>query len=139
MKVLKYKSHKLVTINIRKYAIDWTDAPSKGQKVLQDFLYPFWKNSIILSEMRIPGTLMRFDLVNCNKKLIIEYSPISHHDNFNKFFHKDRIGFLKSLKNDIEKRKWAQENGFQVLDIQESDLKDLSLSYIKRKFGIELI
>jgi hypothetical protein len=139
VKVRKYNSNKLVTININKYKIDWNKAPSKGQKILQDFLYTFWKNNLVLQECRIPGALFRFDLLNCTKKIIIEYSPLSHHNNFNKFFHRSRSGYLKSLKSDINKRKWAESNGFKVIDIQESDLENLSILYIYDKFGISLI
>ena len=89
--------------------------------------------------MRVPGTLWRFDLVNCNKKLIIEYSPITHHNNYNPFFHKSRAGYLKSLKSDMFKNQWALDNGFKVIEIVEDDLDKLSLAYFIDKFGISLI
>lgn len=138
MKVKKYKSNKLVSISLKKYAIDWEKAPSKGQRVLQDFLYQFWHNQLILGEMRIPGTLWRFDIVNCNKRIIFEFSPI-HHFAFNKFFHKNRAGYLKSLKSDVLKQKWAEENDFKVIEITDEDLPKLSLKYIEEKFGVSIL
>lgn len=138
MKVRKYKSQKEVTISIKRYTIEWESAPSKGQQVLQNFLYPYWKNQIILAEMYVPGTKWRFDIVNCNKKIILEYSP-SHHNSFNPFFHKNRAGYLKSLKSDIYKRDWAAINGFKVIDIDESDLDNLSINYFVDKFGISIV
>lgn len=140
MRVFKYNSNKLVTININKYKIDWNSAPSKGQQTLQDFLYPYLKNHIVLAEMRVPGTLWRFDLVDCNTKVIYEYSPLTHHNNYNPFFHKSRAGFLKSLKSDMLKYEWAtQKNNFKVIEITEDDLPLLSLKYIQDKFNISII
>jgi len=139
MKVRKYKSDKIISIDIKKYRIDWNSAPSKGQQILQNFLYPFWKSSLVLQELRVPGTLWRFDLVNCNSKIIFEYSPISHHGNYNPFFHKTKAGYLKSLKSDLLKLEWAEQNGFKVIEIQESDLPFLSLDYIYDTFGVNLV
>lgn len=139
MKVKKYKSDKLVSIKINKYKIDWNKAPSKGQQILQDFLFPYWKNYLILKEMYLPGTKWRFDLVNCSKKIIIEYSPLSHHNNYNPFFHKSRAGYLRSLKSDSNKLEWAADNGFKVIEITEEDLPHLSANYIETKFGISII
>lgn len=140
MRVKKYKSDKEVLIKISKYKINWSKAPSKGQQILQDFLYPLWRNCLVLAEMRVPGTLWRFDIVNCNKKIIIEYSPLTHHNNYNPWFHKSRAGYLKSLKSDINKLEWAeQQNGFKVIEIVEEDLPLLSIKYIENKFGINII
>jgi hypothetical protein len=139
VKVKKYKSDKIISIDIKKYKIDWNSAPSKGQQILQDFLFPYWKTRLILREMRVPGTLWRFDLVDVNSRTIVEYSPISHHGNYNPFFHKTRAGYLKSIKSDIYKLEWAEQNGFKVIEIQECDLPFLSLDYIYNKFGVNLI
>lgn len=139
MKVKKYKSDKEVLIKVSKYKIIWDKAPSKGQLKLQQFLYPFWKNCIVLKEMFIPGTKWRFDIVNCNKKIIVEYSPLSHHNNYNKFFHKSRIGYIRSLKSDLDKFEWAVDNGFKVLEINEDDLEHLSYEFVLNKFNISLI
>lgn len=139
MKVKKYKSDRLVTINIQKYKIDWNSAPSKGQQVLQNFLYPYWRNSLILQEMYVPGTKWRFDLVNCNRKIIVEYSPKTHHGNFNKFFHRSRAGYLRSIKADLFKYDWAIENDFKVAEIVEKDLDNLSIKFFQDKFNISII
>lgn len=139
MRVFKYKSKQQILIKTSDYLINWKKAPSKGQQILQDFLYPYWKYSLILQEMRVPGALWRFDIVNCNKRLIVEYSPVTHHNNYNPFFHKSRLGYLKSLKSDIFKSEWAAENNFKVIEITEDDLDKLSPSYIEEKFGISIL
>ena len=137
MKVKKYKSNKEISININKYKINWQKSQSKGQQILQDFLYPYWKDSLILQEMRVPGTLWRFDLVNCNKKLIIEYSPV-HHREYTPFFHKHRLGYLKVIQSDIKKEQWAETNNFKLIEVQEEDLDLLSYQFFIDKFDIYL-
>ena len=140
MKVFKYKSTRLCTIPINRYKINWEKAPSKGQLELQKFLYPYWRNYLVLREMRVPGTLWRFDLVNCSKRVIIEYSPLSHHNNFNEFFHKTRAGYSRSLKADLSKYEWAvEQNGFKLAEITEEDLPNLSVNFFLEKFGINII
>ncbi len=140
MRVKAYKSEKLILINTKKYKINWDKKVSKGQKILQDFLYPYWRNYLVLQEMRVPSTLWRFDLVNCSKKIIIEFSPKSHHNNFNKFFHKSRSGYLRSLKADMYKYEWATEqNGFKLIELDDSDLPLLSVKYLEEKFGVNII
>lgn len=126
MIVTKWKGTQKIAIPIKNYKIDWSKAPSKGQQVVQDFLYDFWRHDIVIAEMRIPGCMKRFDIVNCSKKIIIEYSPISHHGNFSEFFHKNRAQYLKSIKSDIDKIAWAERNGFKIAEITEADLIRLS-------------
>lgn len=138
MRVKKYKSDKLVSIPIKKYLINWAKAPSKGQQILQDFLYPYWKDCIVLKEMKIPGTKWRFDIVNCNRRIIVEFSPTSHHNKYNPFFHKSRAGYLRSLLADSKKREWAEENDFKVIDVCEEDLDYLSKSYFLNTFDVQL-
>ena len=139
MKVWDKFFNKEITIKISKYRIEWDKAPSKEQQILQDFLYKYWKNHIILSEMRVPRCLWRFDLVNCNKRIIIEYSPESHHNNFNKFFHKNRAGYLRSLKSDLYKYEWAEKNGFKIIEIVKKDLDKLSVEYIEEISGVNIL
>jgi hypothetical protein len=140
MKVFKYNSTRLCTIPINRYKINWEKAPSKGQLELQKFLYPYWKSYLVLKEMRVPGTLWRFDIVNCNKRLIIEYSPKSHHGSYNKFFHKNRAGYGKSLNADVSKYEWAvEQNGFKLIEITEEDLPNLSVQFFQNRFDINII
>lgn len=139
MLIKKFKSKKTVDVNIRKYLIAWDQAPSKEQQRLQDFLYPFWKNKVVLAEFRIPGSLFRVDLIclSYNPKIAIEYSPESTHD-YNPFFHKSRLDFLKRVKSDIEKILYLEQNNFKVIEINREDLDYLSRRFFLDKFGVEL-
>ena len=133
----KLYSHKQVNVNIQDYIIDWNDAPSKSQQILQDFLYSYWKNKVILSEFRIPGSLLRADIMNITDKIYLEYSPECTHD-YSPHFHGNRLNFIKRIKNDMNKMQWAERNGFKTVEIIEKDLDYLSRKYFLEKFDILL-
>lgn len=136
MKLFNFQRTRLVNIPTQKYKINWDKAPSKGQQVVQNFLRPYWNGQIVLAEMRIPGTRKRCDIVNCTKKIIVEYSPISHHGTFNKFFHGNRIKYAKTVCADVEKQEWAEHNGFVWIELVEKDLDNLSVIFFQEKFGV---
>lgn len=133
----KFNSDREKNVNLSKYLINWDDSPSKEQKILQNFLYPFWKNKIVLSEFRIPGSLFRVDIINISDRIAIEYSPSSSHD-YNPFFHKSRIEYIQRVKADIDKIQWLTSNNFKVIEINKEDLDFLSKKYFLDHFGILL-
>jgi hypothetical protein len=132
----KFKSQKQVNVNINKYLINWNESPSKQQKILQNFLYPYWKNKIVCAEFRIPGSLFRIDILNISDRLAIEYSPDSTHD-FNPFFH-NRASFERRVKSDIDKIEELERNKFKIIELNEEDLDLLSPRYFIDKFQISL-
>lgn len=139
MKVTRIKGDKLVNASIKKYLINWDGkSPSKPQFQVKQFLKTYWKNCIVLEEFRIPGSLFRIDFLNVNKKLAVEVNG-KQHETFNPFFHKGcRNNFLKSLKRDMEKRNWLDRNGFNLLEINCDEVKDLSRDFFLEKFGVIL-
>ncbi len=142
MKVWDINFRHEVLIKINKYKINWLKAPSKEQKIIQDFLYPFWCHKIVLQEFRIPSSLLRIDLICCNSRTCIEYSPKSHHGTYNKFFHGgSRNNYLSSLKRDCKKYEWITDprNSLKFIELNETDLPFLSPKYILDKFGINII
>lgn len=141
MKVYKYKSlTKLVTINIWKYKIDWeNDGASKIERQFRDLIYPYWKNSIILYQPRIPGSLLRLDFLNVNKRLCIETDGIQH-GVFNKHFHNNsRNVYWASIKRDLDKDKWLENNQIDLLRLNQEDLDEFSPKYILDKFNINIL
>lgn len=139
MRVKKFHSDFLVNWSIKKYLIDWERKVSAPQLALKKFIYPFWRNHVILEEARIPGSRLRIDITNLTKKIIIEVSPRALHTNYNKFLHGSRAGFLKKLKSDAEKMQWAESNDFLFIELYDADLENLNREYFKEKFGIDLI
>ncbi len=112
-------------MNLAPYYIDWNYKVSAPQKMVKDFLRPFWKLDCVLEEFRIPKTLMRLDLFNISRHIVVEISPEQHQE-YNEFFHKTRAGFLSSLKRDMEKRAWAENEGFTFVEIYSDDMDKLS-------------
>ena len=141
MKIWDINFSREVSVNIRKYLIDWNSAPSKEQKIIQDFLYPYWRHKIVLREFRIPSSLLRIDLFCYTSRLCLEYSPTSHHGTFNKFFHKNEANYKESIIRDYNKYDWINhpKNNLRYLELNEHDLSNLSVGYIEKKFGINII
>ena len=82
---------------------------------------------------------MKVDFVNASKKIAIEVNG-PQHDAFNKFFHgNSRAKYLQSIKRDVQKRDWLEMNDFIIMQIYESDIKQLSLSYVRDELGISLV
>ena len=140
MRVTKLVSDKIVTLRTSKYIIDWEkDGNSSLEKMFRDLIHPFWTNYIVLFQPRIPGSLLKLDFLNVNKKLVVEIDG-EQHGKFNAFFHnKSRANYLSSIKRDLEKEKWCERNSIKLLRLNEEDLQCFSLKYIQKKFGISLV
>lgn len=136
MKFKKLNSSVEVNVNIANYKIDWEQKVSAPQKKVTDFLRQFWEYDYVLQEFRVPGSLLRFDIVNITKKIIVEVSPASTHDKYSKFIHKSRGGFLKRVKSDADKKKWAEQNEFSFIELGTEDIKNLSKEMIEEKFEV---
>ena len=137
--IWKLKSGKEVKFNPNQYRLkDWNKAPSKPQLAVQKFFQTYWKNDIVLIELRLPKTLMRYDLCNLSRKIIVETSPNKVHLEFNEFFHKTRAGYLKKLKADYEKMELAELNGFKFIELYDEEIDNLSKQMFKEKFDLDL-
>ena len=111
---------------------------SKIQTVVKKFLKPYWKDQIVYEEFPVYGTRLKVDILNATKKIAIEVQG-RQHTQFNKFFHgNSRLEYLKSIKRDVQKRNWLEENGFKVIEINEDEITSLNKSFFERKFKIQL-
>jgi hypothetical protein len=133
-------SQREVNINIAKYLIDWEPKKevSKPQGLVKKFLRPFWKNDVVLEELKLPKSLMRCDLANISKKIILEISPESTHLKFNKFMHGSLAGYLAVIKRDEEKRLWAEHNEFTFIELNDDEINNLSKAMFKEKYDLDL-
>ncbi len=139
MKLTKLHGDNLVNYSIKQYIINWDRKVSGPQKQVKDFLKKYWENHIVCEEFRILGQgLLRLDLINFTKKIVIEVSPRKIHVDFNKFMHGGRGGFLKKLKSDADKMFWSEKNGFKFIELYDEDLENLSVKYLKEKFDLDL-
>lgn len=132
---LQRKTH---DVNISRHLIDWERKVSAPQKRVKDFLFPFWRKSIVLEEWLLAGTRLRADIVSITKRICVEVSPKRSHSLFNKFFHKTTGGYLKSLKHDHLKEKWMEINGFKFVLVLDEDLAALSERWFWDKYNIKL-
>lgn len=119
MKILNIRGRE-VNINPRRYLIDWDRAVSKPQKAVKDFLRPFWEGGYCLEEFRIPGSLLRVDLLNVSRGMVVEVSPKRSHA-YNAFFHGSLAGYREALKRELDKQGWAESAGFQYIEITDDD------------------
>ena len=125
--------------NVSKYLIDWNKkSRSKLQKRVKDFLKPHWLGHIVYEEFPVYGTRLKVDILNATIKVAIEVNG-PQHSSFNKFFHgNSRAKYLSSIKRDHQKASWLEENGYKLIELEESDLEDLSKKYIEDTFKIKI-
>ena len=140
MRVKRFNSKKEVLITYKKYLINWeNDGASKLEVSFRDFIHPFWKNSIILYQFKIPGSLLRIDFLNVNKRLAVEIDG-EQHESFNKHFHANsRNTYLAAIKRDLDKEKWCELNNIKLIRLNVKDLKNLNLRELETKFNINLL
>jgi hypothetical protein len=139
MKLFKLNSRHQVNVNISEYLIDWENGRqvSKPQSKVADFLRPYWQGHIVCSEFRIPGSLLRVDFINFTRKIAIEVSPSGTHS-FNKFFHKNRPTFGAAINREIDKAKWLEQNGINLIEVFDDDIDNLSEEWFKTKYDCDL-
>lgn len=130
---------KLQKKNVGSYLINWDGkSRSKIQFSVKQFLKTFWKAQMVYEEFPVYGTKMKVDILNATKKIAIEVNG-RQHSSFNKFFHSNsRANYLKSIKRDIQKSEWLEKNDFTLIEIEQSEVKDISKEFFKNKFDVTL-
>lgn len=129
----------MVNINLSKYVVDW-DAKCRSivQFKVKQFLKQYWQGYLCYEEMPCAGSLLKCDFVNMGLKICVETQGAFHHG-YNSWAHKGNPqNFLHSLKNDIKKAKWLEDNGIQLVEIMEDEIPLLSKTFFLEKFGILL-
>ncbi len=137
MRFKKLNSKVEVNVKVTDYLVDWDRKVSAPQKKVKDFLRPYWKTHVVLEEFRIPGGLRRIDLMSLTRRIAVEVSPETSHS-YNEWFHKNRANFAESVKRDLEKAEWAEQNDFTYVSLNEEDIEILSPEFFKEEFGITL-
>jgi hypothetical protein len=113
---------KEVSKSFSKYKIDWDRKVSKPQKRVKDIIRPYWAAQDVYEELYIPNSKLRIDLINFSVGKCIEVSPKQHQE-YNEFLHGSRLKYLEAQKRDLQKIDWCEMNGFDYVEIDESDLK----------------
>lgn len=121
-----------------RYKINWDkQVGSNAQFQAKQFIKPYWIGDSVCEEFIIPGSRLRVDLINFSRKIAIEISG-SQHENYTKFFHKNRLGFIKSIKRDFEKIKWLELNEFTLVEIYDHEVPLLTKDFFEEKFNMDL-
>ena len=131
-------SGRLVNKNVSKYLIDWKKkSRSKIQFKIKQFLKEYWQNHIVYEEFPVYGTRLKVDILNATKRIAVEVNG-NQHTSFNKFFHKTRINYLRSIQRDHKKLEWLKTNDFELIEIEEKEVPLVSYEFIRDKLGIEI-
>ncbi len=129
---------RLREVNIRRYLIDWDREVSGPQKFAKDFFFSYWYKDVVLEEFRIPGSLLRIDLLIVSKRIAVEVSPAQHYA-YNKHFHKNPMGLVASYKRDEDKEHWCREIAKLVyVELTDENLQELSHAWFKQIYNISL-
>ncbi len=125
------------SFNAQKYRINWDGkSPSKFQAEVKAFLKPHWFAQVVFEEMVIPGTRMRIDFYNANKKLAVEVDG-AQHDKFNKHFHKNsRAVYAAHIFRDYDKEDWCELNSIKLIRIKPEDMPLTKQFFLK--LGVNL-
>jgi hypothetical protein len=114
---------KPVSKNVSKHLINWDKkSKSKLQFRTKQILKQWWENHVVYEEFPVYGSLMRVDFLNATKKIAIEVNGRQHSE-YVPFFHGSRAEYLKSIKRDHQKAEWLCENGFELMEFEEKDIK----------------
>jgi very-short-patch-repair endonuclease len=76
-----------------------------------------------LEEVGVPSTRMSLDFFLPSRSLIIEVQG-EQHTKLNGHFHRDVTDFLSQLKRDSQKRRWADLNGFALVELSHDGTDD---------------
>ena len=130
---------KLQKKSVTKYLVDWDKkSRSKIQFTVKQFLKTYWKGQVVYEEFPVYGTKMSVDILNATKKIAIEVQGRQHNE-FNKFFHSDsRLKYLESIKRDLKNAEWLEMNDFNLIEINEDEINQLSKKFFLTKFDIVL-
>ena len=125
--------------SVSKYLIDWNKkSRSKLQKRVKDFLKSHWVAHVVYEEFPVYGTRLKVDILNATIKVAVEVNG-PQHSSFNKFFHgNSRAKYLASIKRDWQKANWLEKNGYKLIELEESDLENLSKESIEKTFKIKI-
>jgi hypothetical protein len=138
MKFFKLNSSNSINVNVFDYKLDFTNIKgSKPEIKVKKFLKPYWIRDLVLEEFFIPGSRLRVDIININKKIAVEVSPSGTHS-FNKFFHKNIIAFGDRLRKDLDKQEWCIANGLKYVELGDEELENLTSDMFKKNFEIIL-
>lgn len=92
-------------------------APHKRARALLATLFPLDRR---LEEVKLPGGRLRCDFYLPTRKMMVEVHGEQHYEH-TAFFHGHPLNFLKSKSRDTDKRKWAEVNGIDYVELPHDE------------------
>lgn len=95
---------------------------SKLHQRCRDLLYKVFPCTAILEEVRLPRSRLSFDFFLPSRLLALEVQG-SQHSNYNGFYHKNKLDFVKQLSRDSFKKQFCELNNIRLVELwfDESD------------------
>lgn len=135
--ILKKLNGKPITIYPKRFRVKWDKVVgSKFQFEVKQFFREFWEKDSVFEEFVIQDRL-RFDLVNLDKKIVVEAHG-DQHISFNNHFYKNEKKWKEALFRDVKKEAWVSLNGFKLVEIYPKNLP-LDEFWIEDMFGLEVL
>lgn len=78
----------------------------------------------ILEEIPLPSTRLSLDFYLPRRKIGIECQGEQHFKQIN-HFHKDKLGFIQSLKRDMVKKEWCALNNIDLIEVRFDDTEEI--------------
>jgi hypothetical protein len=137
--VTRLKSTKQERLRESDYLIDWDkrNDVSKPQTAVKDFLRRYWAKHVVTWETRIPGSLLRVDIMNWTLHVAVEVSPKKSHS-YNAFFHRHRARYGAAMQHELDKAEWLESNGFVLCEVFDEDIPVLSRQWFREKYNVDL-
>lgn len=98
---------------------------SKARQLLRE-IFPLDE---IFEEVTLPGSqtrkngLLYADFYLRSRSIIVEVQG-EQHEEFNGFFHKDKMQFFRGQVRDANKREWCELNGITLIELPVSETVD---------------
>jgi hypothetical protein len=99
----------------------------KRARILLKDVYPF---DTIREEILLPGTKTTFNKLDLfadffipSRRMIIEVNG-SQHSTYNRFFHRNKLNFLKAKHRDAVKKQWCDLNKIELIEFNYNESID---------------
>lgn len=124
-------------VNVTRLLIDWDgDFGSNFEAEFADWIYPYWKRDVVVTQLKVAGSKLSIDFFNVSKRIAVEVQGRQHQE-YVPFLSGSRSGFLNQIKYDLLKQKWCEMNAIKLVEILPEDMP-LTKSFFKKRYDIDL-
>jgi|688.fasta_scaffold75932_6 very-short-patch-repair endonuclease len=120
------KEYKM-TMRCKTYNEESKSSYHKRARILLKDVYPF---DTIREEILLPGTKTTFNKLDLfadffipSRRMIIEVNG-SQHSTYNRFFHRNKLNFLKAKHRDAVKKQWCDLNKIELIEFNYNESID---------------